>query len=135
MAKIAGRKVNLWVGATTTGSPIAGGREHGVSINNEAIDVTDKDSDGWRTLLADPSTRSVDISFSGLMDGAAYITLALGTTTAALLAVYSLKIDGVGTISGSFHLSTVELGSPHDDAVELSMTLASSGPITFTPVV
>ena len=132
MAKLAGRKVNLWAGATVTGSPIAGGREHGITINNEAIDVTDKDSAGWRTLLADPATRSVDVSFSGLMDGETYVALALGSTTTALLAAYTVEIEDIGTFTGNFHLSSVELGTPHDDAVELSMTLASSGAIAWT---
>jgi TP901-1 family phage major tail protein len=135
MAKMPGRKVNIWAGATATGAPIAGGREHGITINNEAIDVTDKDSAGWRTLLADPATRSVDVSFSGLMDGATYVALALGATTSALLADYTVKIEGAGTFTGDFHLSSVELGTPHDDAVELTMTLASSGAITWTAAV
>lgn len=132
MAKLAGRKVNLYKGTGGTAVLVAGGREHGLTINNEAIDVTDKDSSGWRTLLADPATRSVDVSFSGLMDGATYISLALGTSTSALLDDYELRIDGVGTVAGDWHLSTVELGSPHDDAVELNMTLMSSGAISFT---
>jgi TP901-1 family phage major tail protein len=132
MAKLAGRKVNLFAAATAAGSPIAGGREHGITINNEAIDVTDKDSAGWRTLLADPSTRSVDISFSGLMDGGTYIALALNSTTTALLSDYTVEVEGVGTFTGDFHLSSVELGTPHDDAVELTMTLASSGAIAWT---
>jgi TP901-1 family phage major tail protein len=132
MAKLAGRKVNLWAGATVSGNPIAGGREHGITINNEAIDVTDKDSAGWRTLLADPATRSVDVSFSGLMDGATFLALALGTTTTALLSDYTVQIEGVGSFTGDFHLSSVELGTPHDDAVELTMTLASSGAIAWT---
>lgn len=132
MAKLAGRKVNLYKGTGGTAVLVAGGREHGIAINNEAIDVTDKDSAGWRTLLADPATRSVDISFTGLMDGATYVALALGTTTTALLDDYEIRVDGVGVIAGDFHLSTVELGTPHDDAVELTMSLMSSGPIGFT---
>lgn len=132
MAKLAGRKVNLFAAADASGTPIAGGREHGITINNEAIDVTDKDSNGWRTLLADPSVRSVDVNFSGLMDGATFVALALGTSTAALLSDYTVEIEGLGTFTGDFHLSSVELGTPHDDAVELTMTLASSGAIAWT---
>lgn len=132
MAKLAGRKVNVYKAADASGTPIAGGREHGISINNEAIDITDKDSAGWRTLLADPAVRSVDISFSGLMDGATYIALSLNSDTAGLLTDYTVEIEGLGTFTGDFHLSSVELGTPHDDAVELSMTLASSGAITWT---
>lgn len=134
MAKLAGRKVNLFAAADASGTPIAGGREHGITINNEAIDVTDKDSNGWRTLLADPSVRSVDVSFSGLMDGATFVALALGTSTSALLSDYTVEIEGLGTFTGDFHLSSVELGTPHDDAVELTMTLASSGAIVWTAV-
>ena len=44
----------------------------------------------------------------------------------------TVEIDGVGTFTGDFHLSSVELGTPHDDAVELTMTLASSGAIAWT---
>lgn len=132
MAKVAGRKVKLYSVSGTSETLVAGGRAHGISINNEPIDVTDKGDDGWRTLLADASVRSVDISFEGLMDGATLIGLALGTSTAALLADYKVTIDGVGSIAGDFHLSSVELGSPHDDATELSGTLASSGAVTWT---
>ncbi len=134
MPKLAGRKVNLYRGSGGSAALVAGGREHGLTINNEAIDITDKDSNGWRTLLSDPATRSVDISFTGLMDNATYLALSLGVTTTALLDNYELRIDGVGTIAGSFHLSSTELGTPHDDAVELTMSLMSSGAITFTAV-
>lgn len=132
MAKLAGRKVNLFAAADASGTPIAGGREHSITINNEAIDVTDKDSDGWRTLLADPSVRSVDIGFSGFMDGATFVALGLETSPTALLTDYTVEIEGLGTLTGAFHLSSVELGTPHDDAVELTMSLASSGPIVWT---
>lgn len=132
MPKVAGRRVSLYQGMGASATLILGGREHGLSINNEAIDVTDKDSQGWRTLLAEPSLRSVDIELTGLLDGATLISLSLGTSTSALLNDYELRIEGVGTIAGDFHLSAVEIGSPHDDAVEITATLASSGPITFT---
>jgi TP901-1 family phage major tail protein len=132
MPKLAGRAVGLFRGTGGSAVLVAGGREHGISINNEAIDVTDKDSNGWRTLLADPATRSVDVNFDGLMDNATHLALALGATTTALLDNYELRIAGVGTIAGSFHLSTTELGTPHDDAVSLTMSLMSSGAITFT---
>lgn len=130
MAKLPGRKVKLSQGAVPT--LVAGGREHSISINNEPIDVTDKDDDGWRTLLADPATRSVDISATLLFDEQAFIATALSSTTTGLIDDFEVEIDGFGTIAGKFHISTVELNSPHDDAAELPVTLASSGPITFT---
>lgn len=134
MAKIAGRKVNLYQGTGVGKTLIAAGRELGITINNEAIDVTDKDANAWRTLLADPSTRSVDLSFTGLMDGDTFVALSLGTDTSALLSDYTVGVDGVGDAAGDFHLSGIELGTQHDNAVELTMTLASSGEITWTAV-
>jgi len=132
MAKLAGRKVNLYKGTGGAAVLVGGGRETGISINNEAIDITDKQDAGWRTLLADPSTRSVDLSFDGLMDGSTLIALALGTSTTALLDDYEVRIEGVGTIAGDFHMSTTELGTPHDGPVSLTATFVSAGPITFT---
>lgn len=133
MAKVAGRKVKLYSGTGPTKTLVAGGRGHGITINNEPIDITDKGDDGWRTFLNDASVRSVDISFEGLMDGPTLIGVALGTDTSALLADYSVEIDGIGAFTGNFHLSSIEIGSPHDDATEMSGTLASSGLITWTP--
>lgn len=134
MAKVAGRKVKLYAVSGATKTLVAGGRGHSVTINNEPIDVTDKGDDGWRTLLGDAATRSVDIGFEGLMDGAALIDLALGPNTSALLSDYEVVVEGIGSFAGNFHLSSIEIGTPHDGAAEMSGTLASSGVITWTVV-
>jgi TP901-1 family phage major tail protein len=131
MAKVAGRKVNLYKGSGVSAVLVAGGREHGIKINNEPIDTTDKQSLGWRELLADVSVRSVDIDFSGMWDSAALITAALATNTATLLSGYEVRVEGLGTLSGNFYFASLELGSPHDDATELSGSLQSSGAITW----
>ena len=131
MAKIAGRKVNLYKGTGVSAVLVAGGREHGIKINNEPIDITDKQSAGWRELLADVGVRSVDIDFGGMWDSAALISAALATNTATLLSGYEVRIEGLGTLSGNFYFSSLELGSPHDDATEVSGSLMSSGAVTW----
>lgn len=131
MAKIAGRKVNLYKGSGVGAVLVAGGREHGIKINNEPIDVTDKQSAGWRELMADVSLRSVDIDFSGLWVDATLIAAALATNTSTLLSGYEVRVEGVGTFSGNFFLASVELGTPHDDATEASGSLQSSGVVTW----
>ena len=132
MPKIAGRKVNLYKGSGGSAVLVAGGREHGIKINNEPIDTTDKGSAGWRELLADVSARSVDIDFSGLWDSAALITSALATNTATLLSGYEVRVEGLGVLSGNFFFGSLELGTPHDDGTDVSGNLMSSGPITWT---
>lgn len=132
MAKLAGRKVLLYSGTSPSGTLVAGGREHGIKINNESIDVTDKGDAGWRTLLEESGVRSVDIDFGGLMDTSTLISLSLGSDATAMLAAYYVDIEGLGIIAGDFRLNGIEIGSPHDGATEMSGTLQSSGAITWT---
>jgi predicted secreted protein len=132
MAKVAGRKVRIYEGTTVAGGTlVAGARSDSISINNEAIDITDKSSDGWRTMLDDASVRTVDMTVEGLLDGSSLLAASLGATT-ALLGDYIIDIDGIGTVAGEFHFSSFEIGAPHDDAATFTATIASSGPIAFT---
>lgn len=132
MAKLAGRKVRIYEGVdVATGTLVAGARSDTITINNEAIDVTDKGDDGWRTFLNDASVRNVEMSVSGLLDGNSLLSKSLGATT-NLLDDYVIDIDGIGTVAGKFHFSSFEIGAPHDDAATFSASIASSGEITFT---
>lgn len=131
MPKISGRKVQLYKGTGVSATLVAGGREHGIKINNEPIDTTDKASGGWRELMADVSVRSVDIDFSGMWDSAALITAALASNTSTLLSGYEVRVEGLGTLSGNFFFASLEVGTPHDDATEVSGSLQSSGAVTW----
>jgi TP901-1 family phage major tail protein len=132
MPKISGRKVTLLKGTGGSAVLVAGGREHGIKINNEVLDTTDKGSAGWRELLADVSVRSVDVDFDGLWDSTALLQSALAVSAATLLSGYEVRIEGLGTLAGNFFFSSLEIGSSHDDNVSVSGTLMSSGPTTWT---
>lgn len=133
MAAVAGRKVQIkeLIGSTMT--LVAGARADTISINNEAIDVTDKGDSGWRTLLNDASVRSVEMTVSGIIKGGTLIAKALGATT-SLVNDFEILIEGIGTAAGDFHFSSIEITANHDGAAEFSATIASSGEITWTPV-
>lgn len=132
MAKVAGRKVRIYEGTSVgAGTLVAGARSDSITINNGAIDITDKGDDGWRTFLNDASVRSVDMSVTGLLDGDSLLSAALGVTT-ALIGDYIIDIDGIGTVAGEFHFSSLEIGAPHDDATTFTAAIASSGPVVFT---
>jgi predicted secreted protein len=132
MAKVAGRKVRIYQGTGGGRVLVAGARSDSITINNEAIDITDKGDDGWRTMLNDASVRTVDMSVEGLLDGASLLAAALGNTT-ALIGAYEIDIDGIGIASGNFHFSNFVIGAPHDNATTFTASIQSSGPITFTP--
>jgi len=131
MVKMAGRKIRIYQGTGVSRVLVAGARADSITINNEAIDVTDKEADGWRTLLNEASLRSVDMSVEGLLDGTVLLAASLGVTS-ALLGAYEIDINELGTVSGQFHFSNLEIGSPHDDAATFTASIQSAGEITFT---
>lgn len=134
MAAVAGRKVKIYEGSKATGTLVAGARSDSITINNEAIDITDKGDDGWRTLLNDASVRSVEMTVSGIVNGASLISKSLGVTT-SLVAEYTIDIDGIGAAAGDFHFSSMEITANHDGAAEFTATIASAGAITWTAAV
>lgn len=131
MAKVAGRKVKIYKGTGGGAVLVAGARSDSITINNEPIDVTDKGDDGWRTLLADASVRSVEMSVGGMLSGDTLIAQALGATS-ALFDDYEIRIEGIGTAAGDFFFSNIEVSAPHDGAAEFSASIQSSGVVTWT---
>ena len=131
MVAVAGRKIRIYLGETVMGGTlVAGARSDSITINNEAIDITDKGDDGWRTFLNDASVRTVEMSVEGVLKGDTLLSKSLGVST-DLLDDYIIDIDGIGTVSGEFHFSSFEIGAPHDDAATFTASIASSGPIAF----
>ena len=90
MAAGSGRKLRISKGAT----PIAGARAHTLTINNEPVDITDKDDLGWRTMLNDVGVRSVDAEVTGVLLDSTILTVAMGTAS-GLLAAYTVAVDGI----------------------------------------
>lgn len=132
MVAVAGRKIRIYEGDTVSpASLVAGARSDSITINNEAIDITDKGDDGWRTMLNDASVRTVEMSVEGVLKGDSLISKSLGATT-ALLGDYVIDIDGIGEVSGEFFFQNFAISAPHDDAATFTATIQSSGEIEFT---
>ena len=132
MAEIAGRKLLIQrdiIGVPTT---IASVRSKSVSISNEPIDITTDDSDGWRTLLAEPGNRTVDISVSGVMVDDELRALILAATDSVVLESISIVYPDGGSIEGSFYLNSYSETGEYQDAVTFEASLQSSGPITYS---
>lgn len=127
MAALSGRKLRIKRGST----PIAGARADSLTINNEPIDVTDKDDAGWRTYLADVGVRSIDCEVEGVLDDATFLALAVGTGS-ALLEAYTLDVIGLGEFTGNFYLASFALTGEQADAITFTASIQSSGTITWT---
>jgi predicted secreted protein len=128
MAAISGRKLRIKRGSTA----IAGARSDSITINNEPIDITDKDDAGWRTMLADVGVRSIDCEVEGILTDSTFLALAVGTAS-SLLEAYTLELDGIGDFTGDFFLASFAVTGEQADATTFTASIQSSGTITFTP--
>jgi TP901-1 family phage major tail protein len=54
-----------------TYSTIAGLRTTQLSVSGEAVNITSKDSGGWRELLSGAGVRAVNVSAAGIFTGSA----------------------------------------------------------------
>ena len=129
MAAVAGRKLRIKKGATL----VAGARTDNLTINNEPIDITDKDDAGWRTMLADVGVRSIDADVEGVLIDSALIAVAMGAAS-GLLSAWTIEIEGIGSFTGDWYLSSFAIAGEQADAATFTANIQSSGEMTFTAV-
>jgi TP901-1 family phage major tail protein len=125
MSGFVGRDVEVRKG-TATGTLLAGARTKSVAINNEPIDITTDDSDGFRELLAESAERHLDISIEGLTKDDVLIQLAVAGS--ALIDEFSIVFPDLSVvIRGDFRINNVQLGAEYNDAVTFTAELQSTG--------
>ena len=124
---LSGRKLRISRGGTA----VVGARTDNFTINNEPIDITDKDDAGWRTLIADAGLRSISADVEGVLKDGTLIAAASGTAS-ALIASSVLEVDGVATFTGDFMLTSVALGAEQGDAITFTANMESSGTLSVT---
>ena len=129
MPALVGRKVTFT--PTGAGAPVTGMRTKTITLNNEPIDITSDDDDGWRTFLAeDPAQRFIDMAVEGVTKDNELMKLAaLGGSQ--LISEYTLSFPGLGSFTGDFYIGSLELGAPYNEAVTFSCNIQSSGPLEF----
>ncbi len=127
MAGANGRALTIDWDSTT----LVGVRSKGYTITNEYVDVTTDDDDGWRTLLADPGIRSVEVTASGISSDQVLIAEMMKANITGEPLTVQLPTT-TGTLAGTFLVSSFEQSGEHDGAVEFSATFMSSGVVTYT---
>lgn len=129
MAK-SGRKIRIRQLSGMSAVPVAGARTDNLAIAAQAIDVTDKDDAGWRTLLAEAGSRTITADVEGVLTTDALLTVSVGAGS-SLLADHSVEIENIGLIAGDFFLSNVALTGQMADAVTFTGTLESGELLGF----
>ncbi len=110
---------------------VAGLRARTVSLNARTVDITDSGSGGWRELLEGAGIRALSVSGSGVFRDADSDALIREAFFAQSPADWQVVVPGFGTFAGPFLIAALEYAGSHDGEATFSLTLSSSGEVTF----
>jgi len=117
---------------TETFATVGGLRTTGFTLNNQAVDATNKDSGAWRALLEGAGIRSITLSGSGIFTDAASEETVRTQAFANSIRNYELHFGNGDKLAGAFQITSYQRSGNHDAEEIYSISLASSGSITFT---
>lgn len=141
--------LDMLLKVNTTGSTyvtVGGLRSTSITLNDESVDITNKDSLGHRQLLAGGGMNSVSISASGVFTDAAteenvradffgqQNTSDGSSAQTASFTNYQFLIPDFGTLTGSFQITSLEYAGEYNGEVTYSMSFESAGYITYAAV-
>lgn len=136
MAAEAGRDLRIKYDADGSGAGepvvLAGARTDSFTINNEMIDITDKDDNGVRTLLNDIGVKSLALSCTGVLKDNTLMALADEADQNAALHTFEIDIGTIRRYRGLWFITSFEVTGEQQDTITFSMSLESSGAITAT---
>ncbi len=127
-------KVGDGVGSHETFTTVASARSTGMTVNNESVDITAKDSAGWRELLAGAGIQSMSITLSGVFKDSVQEELIRGYSFANSIDSYQLFSGNGDMFSGEFQVTSYSRAGEHNGEETFDLALESSGVITVTLV-
>ncbi|MGE4043314.1 MAG: phage tail tube protein [Acetobacteraceae bacterium] len=135
MAAVSGKNLRISKGdgaSPEVFSVIGGARTDSLTLNNGTIDITNKDTNDFRRLLADAGVRSMDLSVTGIFTDTASENAIITAADERSIDNYKIELTGVGIWQGAFIISSFQINGSHDGVVEYSASFQSSGDFTFT---
>lgn len=109
-------------------------RSTSFTINGEAVEITSKDSSGFRILLAGAGVKSMSIAASGIYDDSATELLIETAARDETIDNYELLFESGDKWAGAFQVTDYENAGEHNGEVTYSLTLESSGEFIRTNV-
>lgn len=113
-----------------TYTSVAGMRAKQFSLNNGEVDLSDADSD-WQKVGAGFGLKAVRISGNGIFTEHATQKKIVAAVLAGTLLNYQMVVPGLGTFTGAFNASGIDMGANHDNELGFSSQFNSSGTIAF----
>lgn len=110
-------------------STVAGLRTTQLSVNGEAVNITNKDSGGWRELLSGAGVRSISVSGAGIFTGSAAEATLRGHALAGTLADYELSFESGEKMQGRFLVARLDYAGDYNGERSYTLALESSGEV------
>jgi TP901-1 family phage major tail protein len=108
---------------------VAGMRTTQMSVNGEAVNVTSKDSGGWRELLSGAGVRSVSVAASGIFTGSAAETRVKSNALAGQIDDYELSFESGERLRGRFLVTRLDYSGDYNGERNYALSLESSGAV------
>ena len=136
MAKVRGENIYVEVFESAAYHKVGGQKDASISIAQDARDVTDKDSSGWKEN--ELGNRSVEVSFDSFLieDNAYWLELKKGLINlAAAHQKCNCRITTPAyTYTGNWVMTGLSVAAPAEDSAVVSFSLISDGLITEATV-
>lgn len=108
---------------------VAGLRTTQLSVNGEAVVITNKDSGGWRELLSGAGVRSVSVSGAGVFTGSAAEVRIKGNALSGVLDDYELSFESGERMRGRFLVTRLDYAGDFNGERNYTVSLESSGQV------
>ena len=108
---------------------VAGLRTTQMSINGEAVVVTNKGSGGWRELLSGAGVRSVSVAAAGIFTGSAAEMRVQALALNGELSACQLAFESGATMTGQFLVTRLDHAGDFNGERQYTLALESSGPV------
>ena len=132
MAATLGRLMLIKVGTAATGTLLGGLKTTSFKMNNQPLDISTKDTLGWRELLEDGSLKSVSIGGSGIFKDSTSDETIRSYVFNGSLNTFTLVFPNGDTIEGTFLVTNYERTGGYEGPEEYTLSLESSGIPVFT---
>jgi TP901-1 family phage major tail protein len=116
--------------ATPVYATVAGLRTTQLSINGEAVVITNKGSGGWRELLSGAGVRSVSVAGSGVFTGSAAEARLKANALGGVIDDYELSFESGERLRGRFLLTRLEYSGDFNGERTYTLALESSGAVS-----
>ncbi len=116
-------------GSPVTYATIAGLRTTQISVNGEAVNITSKDSGGWRQLLPGAGVRAVSVSGAGIFTGSAAEVRLRDHALGGAIDDYELSFESGEKLRGKFLVTRLDYAGDYNGERSYTLSLESSGAV------